>query len=37
MAIQLKRMSTTPTDEQLSSLLDGQALVNLSTGDINNI
>ena len=34
MAIQLKRISTTPTDEQLSSLLDGQALVNLSTGDM---
>ena len=34
MAIQLKRISTTPTDEQLSSLLDGQALVDLSTGDM---
>ena len=34
MAIQLKRISTTPTDEQLSSLLDGHALVDLSTGDM---
>ena len=34
MAIQLKRISTTPTGEQLSSLLDGQALVDLSTGDM---
>ena len=34
MAIQLKRTGTTPTAEQLSSLADGQPLVNLETGDL---